>query len=219
MRTEARATGTIDPARMHAAVGPTPVTVVVSAVNVPVSRFWLFGILTPCLLAWDLGSKWWVFAALGCPGRSLWEWQARPFVQFVLQTTFNEGALWGLGQGYTPVFAALSVIAVVGILYVLFVMKQARSLWLTVALAFVLAGALGNLYDRIGLHGWMRNGSPVYAVRDFLYFRFFETFDWAIFNFADTYLVTGAIMLVIHSFYADANTSREPSALARPAPE
>ena len=64
---------------------------------------------------------------------------------------------------------------------------------------FVTAGALGNLYDRLGLHGWRDEDGAVYAVRDFLYFRFFETFDWAIFNFADSFLVTGAIMLVLHS--------------------
>ena len=35
--------------------------------------------------------------------------------------------------------------------------------------------------------------APLQAVRDFLHFRF-GTFDWAIFNFADVFLVTGAII-------------------------
>jgi signal peptidase II len=82
-----------------------------------------------------------------------------------------------------------------------------------VALALVMAGALGNLYDRLGLHGWRGpDGQTIYAVRDFLYFRFFDVFDWAIFNFADSMLVTGAIMLVIHSLRSvPASQSAKPS--------
>ena len=75
------------------------------------------------------------------------------------------------------------------------------SIWLTIVSGLLLAGAAGNLFDRLGLHGWKRvDGTVVYAVRDFLDFVFFGAFHWATFNFADTYLVTGAIMLVVYSF-------------------
>ena len=60
----------------------------------------------------------------------------------------------------------------------------------------------GNLYDRLGLHGWKDANGQIYGVRDFLDFVFFNGgFHWATFNFADSYLVTGAIMLVLHSFW------------------
>jgi signal peptidase II len=171
---------------------------------VPVNRYWTYGGIAVGGLAFDLATKQWIFDTLGCPGQAAWEWRIPDLVRFRLTTNFNHGALWGLGQGWSSVFAALSGVAVVAILYVLFVRKQAKSPWLTVALAFVTAGALGNLYDRLGLHGFRDvNGEIVYGVRDFLYFRFFETFDWAIFNFADSFLVTGAIMLVIHSLFMD----------------
>ena len=67
----------------------------------------------------------------------------------------------------------------------------------------LLAGTMGNLYDRLGLHGWKDAQGPVYAVRDFLDFVFFDGgFHWATFNFADSYLVTGAIMLILQSFWS-----------------
>jgi lipoprotein signal peptidase len=46
---------------------------------------------------------------------------------------------------------------------------------------------------------------PIYAVRDFLDFTFSRVsfvFPWATFNFADSYLVVGAIMLGVYSFFA-----------------
>lgn len=181
-----------------------PPQVAAVALPVPMNRYVLYGCLAVLGLVWDLYSKQTVFGWFGCPGRAAWTWKAGDFVEFTLATNFNRGALWGLGQGGAPVFATLSVAAVIGILYFLFFAGYARSAWLTFALGLVTAGALGNLYDRLGLHSWKDDkGEIVYAVRDFLYFRFFDTFDWAIFNFADTYLVIGAIMLVIQSFQAD----------------
>jgi len=66
-----------------------------------------------------------------------------------------------------------------------------------------MAGTLGNLYDRLGLHGCVRpDGSAIYGVRDFLAFTF-GTYHYPIFNAADCFLVTGAIMLAIQSFRAE----------------
>jgi signal peptidase II len=206
MRTEARTTGSVTPPLA------TPVAIRPLAPPVPVSRYVVFLLIAATGLGWDLWSKHWVFGALGCPGQSAWEWTWQPLVRFRLHTNFNHGALWGMGQGMAWLFATLSVAAVVGILTYLFVFRAARQWWLTVALGLVTAGALGNLYDRTGMHGWRDDNGPVYAVRDFLDFQFFETFDWAIFNFADTYLVTGAIMLVLYSF------KPEPVATAASAP-
>jgi signal peptidase II len=189
MRTEARTN-----------VGLTPT----ASGPIPANRYWTFELIALGGLAFDLATKQWVFDTLGCPGQSDWEWHVPDLVRFRLTTNFNHGALWGLGQGWTGLFAVLSGVAVCAILYVLFARQQAHSKWLTVALAFVTSGALGNLYDRLGLHGFLDDkGQVVHAVRDFLYFRFFETFDWAIFNFADSFLVTGAIMLVLHSLFSE----------------
>jgi signal peptidase II len=195
MRTEAR--GDVAVADVHASH------------RLPWNRYVIFAAIAGAGILVDLGSKEYVFSTLGLPGRSRWEWQLGDLVWFVLQTNLNHGALWGMGQGLSAVFAALSVCAIVGIPCFLFWMRQAHSWWLTIALGFVEAGACGNLYDRLGLHGLLdpRTGERAYAVRDFLYFRFLETFDWPIFNYADSFLVTGAIMLVIHSFLSESEAA------------
>lgn len=167
----------------------------------PANRCYLFVLLTGIGLYWDLYTKHVVFQDLGFPGRSS-DWVYGWFddaVTFQLFTSFNEGALWGFGQGYAWAFAALSVVAIVGVIYWLFFYGAARSWWLTVSLSFVMAGTLGNLYDRLGFHQCIVDGAVKHAVRDFLLF-IFGTFPWPVFNFADVFLVTGAIMLVLQSF-------------------
>jgi signal peptidase II len=197
--------------------------------NVPLSRYVVFGVLSLGGVAWDLYTKWAVFAALGCPGSARWLWPdnwgwhgVATVIRFRLDTNFNYGALWGMGQGLAHVFAGLSVVAALGILYWLFIHKGAVCWWMTVALGFVMAGVLGNLYDRLGLHGWRdAQHQPIHAVRDFLHFWFFEgtplQFHWATFNFADTYLVTGAIMLVIQALFLQPADQAAPNALSAPA--
>ena len=198
----------------------------------PPSRLAVFGLIAAAGLLWDLYSKHAVFTDLGYPagaampsqpGRhvlfphpQLVEGQSSLFldgwITFRLYTSFNEGALWGMGQGYTWLFAGLSMIAIVFVVYWLFVRGAARSLWLTIALALIMAGTLGNLYDRMGLHGCTRPGGGTwYAVRDFLLFEF-GGWPWPVFNFADSFLVTGAAMLVLQSLRAE---SAEATALAR----
>jgi signal peptidase II len=183
------------------------------------------------VLAGDLCSKSLVFRDLGYPGtdlepvvRGTHAVFAAPrgrdgtsiaylsgWLSFRLFTSFNRGALWGVGQGYTWVFAALSTAAVIGIPTWLFAFKAARSWWLTIALGLILGGTVGNLYDRIGLPGCSdENGQTVMAVRDFLLFTF-GTFHWPVFNFADVFLVVGAVMLVIHSLQPTRSPSRADS--------
>ena len=178
-------------------------------------------------LAWDLWSKHQVFANLGClgvlPGPGVHPvWKGQIFgvaLQFQLETTLNFGALWGMGQGQTWFFASLSVVAVVVIGYFIRNGQATAVWWLTIATGLLLAGTLGNLFDRLGLHGLKdAQGETIRAVRDFLDFWFFGNFHWATFNFADTYLVVGAIMLVLHSFFvpedeAPTATSSAPAPL------
>jgi signal peptidase II len=175
---------------------------------VPKNRYAVFAAIALCGCAIDLTTKSWIFAKLGFPASEpIWLW---PGI-FSLETSLNEGALFGMGQGWTFVFAALSVCAGVGIVVWLFAFKAARELWLTVALACVMAGILGNLYDRVGMPGlaWPyadkhhARGDHVYAVRDWLHFQC-PWFDWPIFNIADSLLVCGAGMLVLQSFRKEA---------------
>ncbi len=94
------------------------------------------------------------------------------------------------------------MIAAILICYWLFVMGAASSTVLTVALALIMAGALGNCYDRLAF-GY---------VRDFVHFHVDAIrFDCAIFNFADNMLVAGAITLVLYALRPD---DRSPEAKA-----
>lgn len=183
--------------------------------HVPLSRYAVFFLLAAGGLAADLFSKSWVFDVFGGADRQGPPWLAWLWGDHVfrLQTGLNHGALFGMGQGYSWLFAGLSVVAAVGFLYWLFVHGAAKSWWLTVALGLVTAGALGNLYDRLGLHGLVdpRTGELQYAVRDFLYF---ELIDWPIFNLADTFLVIGATMLAIQSLRAEQPQPKAATAAA-----
>ncbi|MGA2031890.1 MAG: signal peptidase II [Thermoguttaceae bacterium] len=177
---------------------------------VPASRYLLFFTLSLGGLAADLASKHWVFGWLGMPryNGDAW-WLVKGAIG--LQTSLNEGALFGLGQGWVPLFATLSVLAGLFILWLLFITGAARDGWLTGALGCVAAGIFGNLYDRLGLPGlrWNysgplhRAGDPVYAVRDWILVRFgtdLHHWNWPNFNIADSLLVCGAILLVWHAF-------------------
>ena len=183
--------------------------------GVPKNRYVVFATLLCGGLALDLWSKGVVFSMLGYPhGQGNVTSFFGGWMTFRLFTSFNHGALWGIGQGWTPVFAILSAFAAAAVLFWLFVRGAARSAWLTTALGFVMAGALGNLYDRTGLHGYNdTDGSRIYAVRDFLLFTFGD-FHWPVFNVADICLVTGAIMLVLQSLTAtETNEESAPAAL------
>jgi signal peptidase II len=164
----------------------------------------IVGVLAIAGLGWDLWTKYEVFDRVGVQGWPVWRGQLLGVsIRFQLETTFNHGALWGMGQGQTWLFASLSFVAIAAILYFLWNRQAIANNWLTAATGLLLAGTLGNLFDRLGLHGWKdEDGKAVYAVRDFLDFYFFnDAFHWATFNFADTYLVIGACMLVLHSLW------------------
>lgn len=170
--------------------------------KVPLWRAVLFLVVACAGCAIDLGTKSWIFDKLKMP------YENPPIVLipgiFSLTTSLNEGALFGMGQGMTPIFAALSLLAVLGIAYWLFFIGAGNDLWLVVALGLIMGGIFGNLYDRLGFPGLIWNqpnnaGQPVYAVRDWLHFEIQRLkFDWPVFNIADSLLVTGAIMLFVH---------------------
>ncbi len=167
--------------------------------------------MTCVCLWWDLYSKSSIFSQLGFPGRQgpIHRWLGK-LSTFSLYTSFNEGALWGVGQGLAWLFAALSVVAVFVILFVLLKTSAGRSNWLTFALCLVLGGTLGNLYDRLGWHGCINaeTGKPYLAVRDFLLFTF-GTYSWPVFNYADVFLVTGTGMLVAYSFWSERQAAKQ----------
>src|SRR5262249_205859 len=99
----------------------------------------------------------------------------------------NHGALFGFLNdqkgGANNIFAGVSVLAGIAIVGWSFRKSAAADRLLCAALGLILAGTLGNLYDRVVFGG----------VRDFL---FFYAIDWPVFNLADCFLVCGAFALL-----------------------
>jgi len=102
----------------------------------------------------------------------------------------NEGAAFGLlaqaGGWQRWFFLALAGVIGVAIVWWLRSLPARGNPWLSIGLAMILGGALGNAYDRF-VQG---------HVVDFLHFHLGEWFFPA-FNVADIGITTGAIMLVI----------------------
>lgn len=159
-------------------------------------RFAVYAFLTVCGVAGDLWTKEQVFRWRGLPGEQAPYWIIENI--FGVETAVNLGALFGMGQGYGFVFATVSIIAAAGIWFWLFGCHAARSQWITVALGLVTGGILGNLYDRAGMHRLQDPFSG--GVRDWILLRYGQ-YTWPNFNIADALLVTGAIMLALHSFW------------------
>ncbi len=156
-----------------------------------------FGVLAVGGAALDLASKAAVFAWQGTPGFQPTYWIIKDYVG--IQTAVNVGALFGMGAGFGSLFAVLSVLAGIGILVWLGWFRAIESWWLAVALGCVMAGIFGNLYDRLGL--WWQSGYPPEwrsGVRDWILLCY-KDYTWPNFNIADSLLVTGAVMLAIHS--------------------
>jgi lipoprotein signal peptidase len=106
-----------------------------------------------------------------------------------LRVTVNEGAVFGVGQGRRWIFVAISI-AAIGFLGWLFA-SSGRQRFYQVILGMLLAGVLGNMYDRIHF-GYVRD--MIYALPKW------GAFPW-IFNVADSLLCVGVALVFIHSIF------------------
>ncbi|GAB1806627.1 signal peptidase II [Priestia megaterium] len=101
----------------------------------------------------------------------------------------NRGAAWGILQGQMWFFYLITVVVVVGlIIYIQKLKKQDK--WFGIALALMLGGAIGNFIDRV-----VRK-----EVVDFVNTYIF-TYDFPIFNVADSALVVGVIIMFIMTLF------------------
>ena len=116
----------------------------------------------------------------------------------------NKGALFGIGNeregGANALFAGVSIFAGLAIISWSFYRATASDRLLCSALGLILAGTIGNLYDRLVFGG----------VRDFLHW--YKLYDWPVFNIADCCLVCGAFLLLAHAFLTHPATTTERTA-------
>ncbi|EGO7929789.1 signal peptidase II, partial [Enterococcus faecalis] len=112
--------------------------------------------------------------------------ETKEFIPGFLSLTHlrNTGAAWSLLEGKMIFFYVITVIVSVVIIYLL-IKNYKKSIWYSVGLSFVLAGAIGNFIDRVRLG---------YVV-DMLQTDFM---NFPIFNVADSTLVVGVICIFIY---------------------
>lgn len=122
-----------------------------------------------------------------------------------LQLIRNSGAAFSLGEGYTPVFAALAAAALLFVLIVL--LPRLGHVGWAVALGFLMAGVAGNLTDRIFRAPGVFRGHVV----DFL-----QLPHWPIFNVADMCVCTAAVMIVILAIFKNISVGGEHYVRAKP---
>ena len=106
---------------------------------------------------------------------------------------YNTGAAFSFladSSGWQRWLFALIAIVVSAVLVVWLKRLGRNDTWLAVALALVLGGALGNLYDRIALG----------HVIDFILVHWQNRWYFPAFNIADSAITVGAIMLALDMF-------------------
>ena len=119
---------------------------------------------------------------------------------FRITHTENTGAAFSLfadspSHWKTAMLISFSVLAMIVVSVLLW--KQSRALTMTgIALSLILGGAVGNLWDRVA------SGRVV----DFLLF-YVKTYQWPVFNLADSAIVVGASLLVLEIIFGQSKTT------------
>ncbi len=144
----------------------------------------------------DLGTKAWFVDLLGMdPGAN------GPFGEidlipgfFALQGTYNPGVTFGLASGQTEFILLLTGVATVALLaWLLLTPRPSRILH--TALGLIIAGAVGNLWDRIHWH----------KVRDFFLIYTGDlaepSWKWPNFNVADALIVVGVCLILVDELF------------------
>lgn len=121
-----------------------------------------------------------------------------PVWEGVLHLTYveNRGAAFGILQDKVWFFVIVALIAIPVILFALWKFKN-RSKTLNLGLCFVMAGAVGNMIDRISLG---------YVV-DFIDFRLI---DFPVFNIADIFVCIGAGLIAVFVVFIEDKLKSAP---------
>ncbi|MGI6160484.1 MAG: signal peptidase II [Christensenellales bacterium] len=119
------------------------------------------------------------------------------FIPGIINFTYveNRGAAFGILQNQRWFFIIITVIACIGVIYMLFKYgKTSRMLYF--GLTLILGGAIGNFIDRL-FSGF---------VVDFIELAFV---NFAIFNFADCCVTIGAVIVSIYFLFIDGSKKAE----------
>lgn len=110
----------------------------------------------------------------------------------------NSGAAFGIFQNATILFTVLTIAIVFGIMWYLLKESNNVGIFLKLPLVMILAGAIGNLIDRIHLG---------YVV-DFIHSPLGGLYNFPVFNFADIYVTCSAIFLIIYLLFTEEKNAK-----------
>ncbi len=144
------------------------------------SILWCAAIAAAALAA-DASTKAWAAARLA-DGRDI----TIPGDVVRLQLVINHGASFGLGSGYEPLIAAVTVI---GVILLGRWTVRAGNVTERLGAALAAAGAIGNLFDRVVRAPGIFHGGVI----DWLHLSFYSP----TFNLADVWLRAGLLIAVI----------------------
>jgi len=180
-------------------------------------------------LALDLWSKAWAFRTIakepvaltydevaGNPGYRL-PWHesvaALPWDLLDFRLVLNHGAVFGVGQNRQRLFIMFTVVAIVVAMMFFARWTRASSRLAHVAIGMILAGGLGNLYDRV-VFGAVRDFLHMFPRWDFPFGwrwpgnRTSDIFPW-VFNVADMLLLGGMGLFMIYAYRRDREERRQ----------
>ena len=108
----------------------------------------------------------------------------------------NSGAAFGIFANNTLFLIVFSIL-IVGLMIFVDVKLKIKSKTYTIGFGLIMAGAIGNMIDRITLK----------YVRDFIMFDFWKSFP--IFNFADCCIVIGAVLVCVYFIFLAKNNNEK----------
>jgi len=110
----------------------------------------------------------------------------------------NSGMAFGIQLGnYVHLLTVISILFTFYIIYYLYINLESE--WLVkLSIAFILGGALGNIYDRVFM---FLDPENVGGVIDFIDVGLSLKTRWYIFNIADSAITVGIILYFIHSIF------------------
>ncbi len=138
---------------------------------------------------------------------SIENWQNIRIIGDFLQFTYveNEGMAFGISFGAGKILLSLfSIVASIALAWYLYKLKD-YSNWVKFGIAFILAGAVGNLIDRV-FYGIFFDYAPIFYGRviDFIqvdipdiHWGFIDYTYFPIFNIADSCVTVGVVILLI----------------------
>jgi len=121
---------------------------------------------------------------------------SRPIIEGIFHITYieNPRTAFGLFEYQTMFFVIAALISVILVILIYKKIIFKKDSFMYIPLTLILGGAAGNLIDRVRIG----------RVIDFLDFRI-----WPIFNFADTAIVCGMLILLVHFLFYSKEENKE----------